>query len=156
VKARAYGEGAEEAAAASARAALAASLGVLLRCFAPFLPYCAEETWSWWHDGSIHLEPWPEAAPLLALAGEGAQAELFNAVGAVLGPVRRAKSEAHRGMRAPVASCVVRGQPDQIALLELARNDLVQTGTIAELRFVPDASATGVSVEVELGPEAPA
>jgi hypothetical protein len=50
----------------------------------------------------------------------------------------------------------VRGQPDQIALLELARNDLVQTGTIAELRFVPDASATGVSVEVELGPEAPA
>ncbi|HXY43045.1 MAG TPA: valine--tRNA ligase [Acidimicrobiales bacterium] len=154
VKARAYGEGAEAAASESARTALATSLGVLLRAFAPFLPFCTEETWSWWHDRSVHLEPWPEAASLVALAGAEARAELFSAVSEVLGPIRRAKSEAHRGMRAPVASCLVSGRPDQIALLELARHDLMQAGTISELRFVPDAGLAAVAVDVELAPEA--
>jgi valyl-tRNA synthetase len=151
VKARAYGEGVDEAASQSARAALALSLGVLLRCLAPFLPYCTEETWSWWHDSSIHLEAWPESSVLLASAGDDARSELFNLVSEVLGPLRRAKSEAHRGMRAPVASCVVTGPPEPVALLELARGDLVLAGTIAELSFVPDGAAAVLSVEVELG-----
>jgi hypothetical protein len=54
-------------------------------------------------------------------------------------------------MRAPVASCVVTGPPEQVALLELARGDLVLAGTIAELSFVPDGAAAVLSVEVELG-----
>jgi valyl-tRNA synthetase len=154
VKARAYGEATDGAAARSAWAALGTSLAVLLRSFAPFLPYCTEETWSWWHDGSIHRAPWPLAGELSNVAGEDARPELLSAVSDVLGSIRRAKSEAHRSMRAPVVSCVVTGPPHLVEMLELARGDLAQAGTIAELTLVSDASATALAVEIELGPDA--
>ncbi len=148
VKARAYLEG---PAADSARAALESSLGVLLRCFAPFLPYCTEEAWSWWREGSIHRAAWPLASELREVAGAGARPELLAAVSEALGAIRRPKSEAHRGMRAPVATCVVSGPPDATALLELAADDLRQAGSIVELRFEPEADATELSIEVVLG-----
>ena len=73
VKTRAYGpEDAEpDAAAASARAALAAALSTLHRLFAPFLPFTADEVWSWWMQGSVHNATWPVASELRALAGDG-------------------------------------------------------------------------------------
>ena len=155
VKARAYGEGVGDREAASARSALGTSLGVLLRCFAPFLPYCTEETWSWWHDGSIHVEPWPEASDVYEAAGADARPELLVAVSEVLAAIRRPKSEAHRGMRAPVASCVVRGPAGQISLLEHVSGDLTQAGSIADLTFVGDSEATELTVAVELAPPEP-
>ena len=63
VKSHAYGD-ADDAGTASARAALAAALSVLLRLLAPVLPFVTEEVWSWWHDGSVHLAPWPSVDEL--------------------------------------------------------------------------------------------
>ena len=108
VKTRAYGEMGEERA-ASARTALAASLSVLLRLFAPFMPFVTEEVWSWWQAGSVHRAPWPEAR---AFGAEGTTGEPAADPGLVratypravelLAIVRKAKSEAKLGPRAPV------------------------------------------------------
>ncbi len=98
VKARAYGD-ASEAGPASARHALGVSLSVILRLFAPFLPYCTEEAWSWWQEGSIHRAPGRAGPGTARPAGADAHPELLEALGTVLVALRRAKTEAKGSMR---------------------------------------------------------
>ena len=58
VKARAYGSQGEEAQ-LSAQTALRIALCTYQKLLAPFLPFAAEEVWSWWQEGSIHTSQWP-------------------------------------------------------------------------------------------------
>src|SRR5579875_1694595 len=101
VKGRAYGT-LGPARAASAHAALRAALSVLLRLFAPILPFVTEEIWSWWQEGSVHLASWPVADELVAGAGDGDPA-VWTVASEVVRAARRAKTEAKESMRAPVA-----------------------------------------------------
>src|SRR6185369_12942872 len=73
VKGRRYGEQGAEGA-ASANAALTAALSVMLRLFAPFLPFVTEEVWSWWRDGSIHLAAWPTSDEIGTLVADNSEA----------------------------------------------------------------------------------
>ncbi|NYG08031.1 valyl-tRNA synthetase [Phycicoccus badiiscoriae] len=127
VKDRAYG-GRGDAEAASARAALRIALDVLLRLFAPMLPYVTEEVWSWWHEGSVHRAAWPTTAD--AAAGDGGDPALLTAVGEALAGVRKAKSEAKVGMRAEVASIVLAGPAEWTQRVRLTEGDLRAAGRI--------------------------
>jgi valyl-tRNA synthetase len=127
VKDRAYG-GRGEAEAASARAALRIALDVVLRLFAPMLPYVTEEVWSWWHDGSVHHAAWPTDADLAS--GQGGDPALLAAVGEALAGVRKAKSEAKVGMRAEVTSIVLAGPPEWVRRVREAEADLRAAGRI--------------------------
>ncbi|MEN3534187.1 valine--tRNA ligase [Microbispora sp. ZYX-F-249] len=127
VKARAY------AGDASAVAALRRALDVLLRLFAPFLPFVTEEVWSWWREGSVHRAAWPSAGELPeARLGDPA---VLDAVAEVLRRVRRAKSEARLSMRAEVSRLTVSG--DQAELVRPAQDDLCAAGNVEEFVLEP-------------------
>jgi valyl-tRNA synthetase len=158
VKNRAYGSSGD-AGAASARTALGLALRTLLGLFAPFLPFVTEEVWSWWQQGSVHRSPWPSADALREAAGaddaaspgEEPDPAVLAVAAAVLGDVRKAKSEAKRSMRADVAAATVTDTPERLALLALAADDVRSAGSIATL--VTEAGDT-FAVTVELAPEA--
>ena len=64
VKSRRYGDFGE-APAGSANGAMVVALSVLQRLFAPYLPFVADEVWSWWQQGSVHQASWPTEPEIL-------------------------------------------------------------------------------------------
>ncbi|MEY2567585.1 MAG: valyl-tRNA synthetase [Actinomycetota bacterium] len=145
VKGRAYGAQGEQAA-ASANRALTTALSTMLRLFAPFLPYVTAEVWSWWQDGSVHRASWPTAEEL-ASAGAPATADLLGIAVAVLGQVRRAKTDAKLSMKAPVQRVTVRGPSETLAAIRASEGDLRDAGGIEQLTLEP---GNELDVDVQL------
>ena len=144
VKNRAYGALGPDGE-TSARHALAIALSVLQRLFAPFVPFVTDEVWSWWREGSIHVAPWPQPGELV-----GAEELPLEVASEVLGMIRRAKTEAKKGMRWPVASVVVRDAPGRIDAVALVAGDLCQAGSVASLTT---EESTEPAIVVVLGDE---
>ena len=143
VKQRAYGasDGPPSAAARSARLALRTALSVLQRLLAPFLPYCTEEAWSWWHDDSVHASSWPVGEKI-----DGDPA-ILDTASVVIRAIRKAKSDAKLSMRAEVAAVRVHGTADNLAAVEAARSDLCAAGNVQHMTSHPGES---LRIEVEL------
>ena len=144
VKGRAYGTQGDDAA-HSARAGLRQALDVLLRVFAPFLPFVTEEVWSWWRDGSVHAASWP-TADTLTTAGD---LPVLAPVSEVLAAVRRAKTEAKLSQRAAVEELIVEGPPEALAAIEACRIDLAEAGGIATFTL---SEGPALSTTVRLAP----
>jgi valyl-tRNA synthetase len=146
IKSRRYGDHGPEQA-ASAHRALQAGLSVMVRLFAPYLPFVTEEVWSWWREGSVHRAPWPAASELAALAPPDWAASAALAVATdVLGEVRRLKSEAKRPLRVEITRALVRDTAERLARLELGRIDLCAAANISSLVLEP---AAAFSIELE-------
>jgi len=146
VKNRSYGE-ASDAATRSAQAALAMALSVLVRLFAPFLPFVAEEVWSWMAEGSVHVAQWPDASELAVEPAEG----VYAASATLLAEIRRAKSEAKTSMRTPVKQLTVTASAQELARLAEAEGDLADAGGIELANWLEGDR----SVDITLGERPP-
>ena len=129
VKGRRYGDHSPEGA-GSANSALIAALSVLLRLFAPCLPFVTEEVWSWWQKGSIHVAPWPTAAELEALIADNAPATVAADQSAyewatdVLFEVRKQRSEAKQPLKVPITKVTIVADADSVARMPIVEADL--------------------------------
>ncbi len=148
VKSRAYAGG---AAGDSACRALRLALETLLRLFAPVLPFATEEVWSWFKDGSVHTEPWPDALSLRDSGGAQGHPAQLTAVAEVLAQVRKAKSTAKVSMRAQVEQVRVTDTASRLSWVRAAQVDLTNAGVVATL--VLDEGEPSVDVTLRAAAE---
>jgi valyl-tRNA synthetase len=145
VKERAYGSATPEGQ-ASAVITLRTAVNVLLRLFAPFIPFATEEVWSWTHDTSVHTAAWP-------VVPEGAPEPtgLLPLVSEALISIRRAKTDAKASQKSPVTSATISGP----ALLELGLEDLQGVGRIETVTFIESDTVSVSDIVLAEQPEAP-
>jgi len=145
VKERTYGNQGE-AAANSARAALGITTHTLLKLFAPFIPFVTEEVWSWWQEGSIHLQSWPKSSEIITNQSTGIDA--LNNVTWVLSEVRKVKTENKQSMKAEVKTLEIWAKADVIEQVKDAQKDLIAAGNIKDLKL--NVADSEIKVKVEL------
>jgi valyl-tRNA synthetase len=140
VKGRRYGDQGP-AAAASANSALAAALSVMLRLFAPFLPFVTEEVWSWWQSGSIHTAAWPTREELEALGADNSEArqvdqQIYAWATEVLFEVRKQRSESKQPLRVPITKVTIKADPSSLALMPHVEADLRAALRVQQFEYV--------------------
>ena len=145
VKERTYGNQGE-AAANSARAALGITTHTLLKLFAPFIPFVTEEVWSWWQEGSIHLQSWPKSSEIITNKSTGIDA--LSNVTWVLSEVRKVKTENKQSMKAEVKTLEIWAKADVIEQIKDAQKDLIAAGNIKDLKL--NVADSEIKVKVEL------
>ena len=156
VKSRRYGDHGVEAA-GSANATLLCVLSVVNRLFAPYVPFAAEEIWSWWQTGSVHAAAWPAVAEIDRLTAPDAEGQrALEAAIEVLGEIRRVKSVDRRPLKAKIEVAEVSWNRETLHLLKQVEIDLrtasgVETFKYSDggerlslsLTFAPDEAAGG-------------
>jgi valyl-tRNA synthetase len=145
VKERTYGNQGE-AAANSARAALGITTHTLLKLFAPFIPFVTEEVWSWWQEGSIHLQSWPKTSEIITNKSVGI--DPLNNVTWILSEVRKVKTENKQSMKAEVKTLEIWAKEEVIEQVKDAQKDLIAAGNIKDLKL--NVADSEIKVKAEL------
>ena len=127
VKDRAYGAQFSDQERGSAVLALRSALSVLVRLFAPFLPFASEEVWSWWQEGSVHQAAWPTVDEL-----KGSTPNLMGLTSEALILIRKSKSDLKLSMKAEIAQLKLKAP----SLMKAVAKDLQSVGNIAELELI--------------------
>ncbi len=159
-KTRARGEAGDgEAERGSAVASLRLGLDVLLRLFAPFIPYISEEVWSWAFaaekgESSIHRAAWPSSAELDGIDVPTTEAS-FDVAVTCWNAINKAKADSEVSMGREVEALTIAADAETLAGLEPVLGDVlaatrcrahtlavdasVETGSFAmrDVRFAP-------------------
>ena len=137
VKDRAYGAQFSDQERGSAVLALRSALSVLVRLFAPFLPFASEEVWSWWQEGSVHQAAWPTVDEL-----KGSTPNLIGLTSEALILIRKSKSDLKLSMKAEIAQLKLKAP----SLMKSVAKDLQSVGNIAELELIESSEIEIVEV----------
>jgi valyl-tRNA synthetase len=155
VKSRRYGDHGPEAA-GSANASLLCALSVLNRLFAPYLPFAAEEVWSWWQAGSVHRAPWPAVAEIDRVSPADPEArQALDAAIDVLGEIRRVKSIEKRPLKARIDVAVVRWSEPAIGLLKQVEADVRTAGGVERFEYQPGDDRLSMTLTFTPAPVGP-
>lgn len=136
---------------ASAVATLRIGLHVLLRLFAPAMPYITEECASWtfgYTAGSLHRAPWPRRQEFAAVASPRFDASFAMAKRA-LGAIHRRKSDAGVSVGRPVTRLELRSAPGSIEALAAVLPD-VQAAVRCRAKVALEASSECADGEVQV------
>ena len=116
----------------SARLTLRQTLNGVVQLLAPFIPFTAEEVWSWTHDTSVHTSTWPR--PPHQLAGD-ANVRLLATASEAIGAVRRAKTAQKMSMRTEIPTIEIGGPAHFTEAIQLFEGDLKAAGHIIDIKF---------------------
>ncbi len=133
VKGRAYSENPD-----SAIATLMYTIDVLMRLFAPFLSFTAEEIWQsrpWGTDEvSVHKQLFPTVTDLATLAGDRA---VYDKAVALINLIRKEKAEQKRSVKTPVIEIEIAVSDKDHPIVTQTIVDITNAANIKEnaLRF---------------------
>jgi valyl-tRNA synthetase len=131
----------------SALATLGLALRVHLRMLAPFLPFVAEEVWSWrfatGDSPSVHTSRWPSVAEIDRVR-RPAHDGTYEAAVEVLTAIRGTKTTSRKSLRWPVAGLRISGSERDREALAPVIEDVLRAGNVA---------ADGVTVKDGPSPE---
>ncbi len=140
----------DDQAAQSAITAAQTGLSVLLRLFAPFMPFVTEEVWSAWQSGSIHRAPWPTPDECrVDGSAETDESDLRLAID-VSTRVRTLRSEQKLGFAVPMAVTITLPAATREAWARVA-NDVTagNNATLSGLQWSADAEAPDVALAAQ-------
>ena len=157
-RARVFADGATGDAAVasgSAVAALRLGLSVLLRLFAPVLPYITEEIWSWAFAAespsadaqSIHATAWPGAADFAGIEAP-LDERSFDVAVTALAAINKAKADAEVSMGREVESLRLAASRETLATLEGVAEDVLAAARVGSHVFEEKAELEADEVEV--------
>ncbi len=140
----------------SALATLKFTLSVLLRLFAPFVPFFTEEAWSWifsdpaGKNKSVHTSAWPEEKEFSGIP-KPEMNDAFGATMEILAAVRKVKSEAKVSVKTPLKSLAISGKSDDIKIIGAIQGDLFPTLGTQEAKTIEKSVETArFEVKAEL------
>ena len=143
----------------SAIAALRLGLSVMLRLFAPVLPYITEEIWSWVFAEetghvSIHRAPWPADDEFSGVAAPDAPSSFDLAVEAFTA-INKAKADAKVSAGRVVEHLTLRAHPDTLAAAEKVLGCALDAARVKEHELISDDTLGSGSFQIQAARFAP-
>ena len=136
---------------ASAVAALRLGLNVLLRLFAPAMPFITEEIWSWLYaeesdQPSIHGASWPSEEEFDRVEAPHSE-QSFDLALAALSAINKSKADAEVSMGREVESLVLAANAKTLEALELVQSDVLAATRVQGCETRADESLEDGSFE---------